>query len=314
MLGDYLREHLIALAELDGVCGDCGCDISVEAKSRFIDGWVRRYRKGLREGGAAGLAYRRERKITCPECGRRSDVQIAAEMMASVTDLIESVDPVFLRSRAENSVTKLPALQKKLSDASEKTDALMSRKPRLKMSRPSVSLIDSVAGFFSASYKTRRAEEIAAQMPEYESTVAAHKICLSEWMERHSEAEAEEKNRADELVALHDEILGMCKMHGILPLLFPEFVNRCTRETGCAIQIPSAQKSVRAAVSSAAKTRKRGAAGVSVGPGGVRPWVRVGGMGMSFGKTGIGLFARKGPFAIYAKNGKIRVGGRLFRF
>ena len=311
MLGDYLRETLVCAVTVAGECTGCGGDTSAEAKSKFIDGWVRRYRKGLREGGAAGLAYRRERKINCPQCGLSHTAAIPSDSMDAIMGLIKDTDPLFLRAQVNKEMAKLRTARKKYTAAAHHSSFLMGQQPYFCTPRPSQSVFDIVAGWFSKSRKARRQEEIAAQMQEYESAYAAHNVRRSEWTKTCAAAHEKERQCAEELSAAQNNAYAVCNTHGILPLVFPDFVRSLESMIGKRIVAPLAEEPVRR---SAAKTRKRGAAGVSVGPGGVRPWVRVGGMGMSFGKTGIGLFARKGPFAIYAKNGKIRVGGRLFRF
>ena len=312
ILGDFVREQLIGAVNFASTECECGGDFSGESKSRFIDGWVRRYRKGLREGGAAGLAYRNTRKITCPSCGIKNNAVIEQEEMTTVRDIISHADPVFLREKAESGMSKLSAAQKELDLASSHTNKVLSQKP-VEPVRPSVSWLNIMIGWFNKAHKARCEEEVAVKMSTYEDVCATYKISRAEWDTVYESAQAEQVRYAEPLSALQDDIEHACQSGGILHCLFPDFVNDCAVAIGRPIAQPDVESDSEPATRKTSG-RKRGAAGMSMGPGGIRPWVRVGGAGMSFGKSGIGVFARKGPFAIYSKNGKTRVGSRFFRF
>ena len=315
-LGDHLcRELVETLSFAEAKC-ECNEDISSESKSRFIDGWVRRYRKGLREGGAAGLAYRSTRKITCPNCGIKNNGIIAQENMTKIRDIIANADPIFLREKAESGMVKLSAAQKELDTVSHHTNEVLAQKPCAPV-RPLTSWPHVVLGWLNKAYKARYAEEMAAKIRVYEDAEATYQIHRTEWKAAYDAAQAEQVRHMEPLSALRDDIEQACKAGGVLHYLFPGFVYGCAEAIGRPIVQPATgpkpEPVVRKASAGRKGGRKRGAAGLSIGPGGIRPWVRMGGIGMSFGKTGIGVFARKGPFSIYSKNGKTRVGGRLFR-
>ena len=317
ILGDFVREQLIGAVNCASAECECGGDFSGESKSRFIDGWVRRYRKGLREGGAAGLAYRSTRKITCPNCGAKKDQTIGQEDMTKIRDIIANADPIFQREKAESDMAKLSDAQKELDTVSHHKDEVLAQKPCAPV-RPSTSWPHVVLGWFNKAYKARYAEEMAAKIRVYEDAEATYQIHRTEWKAAYDAAQAEQVRHMEPLSALRDDIEQACKAGGVLHYLFPGFVYDCAKAIGRPIVQPvtgpKPEPVVRKASAGRKPDRKRGAAGLSVGPGGIRPWVRMGGVGMSFGKSGIGVFARKGPFAIYSKNGKTRVGGRFFRF